>query len=212
MSDKKDIYYSTTSLLFDWDYLPEGDCLVHSVTDLLDFSEDTIILHDDGSVDKNTRKRSITRPFSERDISILYPIFGMEIDYTRITIIIGSALTTFHNRSKVVGNRIYVSWDDLDEHGNVLEKTLIHEATHVWQFQRTMGYKYATRAIMGYLKEYASRGAFDPYDYNTCIKKGIPWDSWNPDAQGDWISDKRRLPNVEILYPDKRYFPSDVGL
>lgn len=62
-------------------------------------------------------------------------------------------------------------------------ETLIHELTHIWQFQRT-GYTYATKSLSIQTKDPTSRSA--TYNaWEAAVIRGEPFCSMNVEAQGD---------------------------
>lgn len=152
---------------------------------------------------KNTMIKPPIRKLNDREMNILVPVFGFEVNYFDILVQLDGPGWEL-NRSKTIFNVIVIMSDDIDDNGNVNHKVLIHEVAHVWQYQKKMGPLYATEAIGGYIKQYISGGKYDPYDYQK-LEGNIPWDQWGPDAQAQWIEDHERLPGDDLIKPKKKY-------
>jgi hypothetical protein len=144
------------------------------------------------------------RGLTDNEKRILVSVFGNELDYGKIRVHIGGVFTVL-GYSRGVGNRICVITGDIEINGEVKDKTLIHEAAHVWQYNRIIGMVYAPRAVVQHAAAYITEMMptnikYNPYDYGYLEKK-IPWDFWPPEAQAEWITNNRKLPDTQIIYP-----------
>lgn len=196
-------YLSSTAGLLEWGSPVEGADLVYSTTELIDYSRGTVRLPEDGRDSRKHRKHGITvRPLTQREISILDPVFGKQLDYGKIKVRIGG-LGTFGDINRGIFNSICVTENSLKKNGDVEDEILIHEAAHVWQFQKTIGWTYAPEAVWQHIKSGITRGRYDPYKFDL-LEGIVPWDRWNPEAQAQWIQKKKKLPPPEIINPVKK--------
>lgn len=164
-----------------------------------EFANQTVKFNKTAFPETSARSPNV-RKLKQREIDILLPIFGAELEYSKIRIRFDS-IYTIGNFSRGIGNYICVKDEDVDRNGVVSEDVLIHEAAHVWQYQKTMGVWYAPDAILHHIKAGLSGGSYDPYNYDHLEGKA-PWSLWNPEAQADWIKDKKKLPTGDILHPE----------
>ncbi|MBE9586600.1 DUF4157 domain-containing protein [Mucilaginibacter sp. JRF] len=91
------------------------------------------------------------RRLSQPERDVVSPIFGTSVDYSRVRLIITSI-----SAGTTAGNNIRLPLDfDItkDEH----KQLLVHEMTHVWQFQHN-GAGYITTSLLQQLHASATRG------------------------------------------------------
>ncbi|MEM1319503.1 MAG: hypothetical protein AAGG75_04560 [Bacteroidota bacterium] len=126
-----------------------------------------------------------TRPMYDWEIELARSVFGDSINYRRVRI----------DEMAVLGPRqkhfYYVSFYIINSWGPMQDSILLHELTHVWQYER-MGAVYMPRAL---------KAQFSRYGYNyggisalkAYLRKGKDFLSFNLEQQGDIVSDYHRL-------------------
>jgi hypothetical protein len=122
---------------------------------------------------------------SETEIRYLKRIFGNSIDYSKVIIHVDSSLLSFSGgRAFVEGNIIHMrkTWS---------MSLLVHEMTHVWQYQ-TGGWKYATDAIIAQQQSIITTGS-DRSAYNWKLVRNKSWKDWNPEQQARAVEDYHNL-------------------
>ena len=133
-----------------------------------------------------------SRPLSGDEIAYARTIFADSLDYAAITITRGSSAAV-GGTARTLGNTI--NMDDEEFAGDTLDfspggmDTLIHEMTHVWQYQHH-GWTYAPEALWAQAKaawQTGSRSA--AYDWRTLDGANTPWEDWNPEAQAEAVED-----------------------
>lgn len=116
-------------------------------------------------------------------------IFKGSLNYRVIRLTRGNVAST--GASRTIGNTIHLQ-DGLIEHGSFEltqqgMQTLVHEMTHVWQFQN-QGWGYAPGALWAQFKAWLLTGdRNNAYDWETPARAGTPWDQWNPEAQAEGV-------------------------
>lgn len=163
------------------------------------FANQTVRFNTSGIPEESFQNRNI-RKLNQSEIDILLPIFGLELEYSKIRLRFNS-IYTIGNFSRGIGNNICIKDEDVDGNGVVNRKVLIHEAAHVWQYQGHMKWRYAGEAILGHGKGILTLEAFDPYEYKNLEESNIPWHKWNVEAQAQWIQENEKLPTENILNP-----------
>ena len=126
-----------------------------------------------------------TRAMTDDEIKLAKTVFGNSINYNLIRIdeyaILGPSFS----------GREYVSFHTINGWGKIDPGTLIHELTHVWQYEK-MGAMYMPRALHG-----NSKPGF--YDYGgvpaLIANAGKGMDAFNPEQQGDIMEDYYRIIN-----------------
>lgn len=129
------------------------------------------------------------RPLTTGERTILQRIFHESIDYDVIRLVIGASgvYGVFSDRAFVKGNTIYMKDrypDSTSTEDEKLDKEglLVHETTHVWQFQNR-GTRYISEAV------YAQVFLDDAYDWEKEIDQGnkMHWESFNREAQCEFF-------------------------
>lgn len=126
-----------------------------------------------------------SRSMYDWEIDLAKTVFGDSINYKRVRI---DELSITGPKQK---NFCYVSFYIINSWGKMQNSTLLHELTHVWQFEQ-MGSVYIPRAIkaqyskMGY--NYGGISALSAYR-----EQGKSFLSFNLEQQGDIISDYFRI-------------------
>jgi Domain of unknown function (DUF4157) len=133
------------------------------------------------------------RPLTPDEISAAQTIFGNTIDYGAVTLSFASipthiaAQSPTKTRSVTVGNTINLDADCFVPGSSKLtsegKSVLIHELTHVWQYQHE-GWSYAAKAL--YAQNTEPGGG---YDWRRYYDQGLGWDQWNPEAQAQAVQD-----------------------
>ena len=133
------------------------------------------------------------RGLTPGEIASAQTIFGDTIDYSAVTLSFASipthiaAKSTTDTRSVTVGNTINLDADCFVPGSSTLtdegKSVLIHELTHVWQFQH-QGWSYAAKAI--YAQQTEPGGG---YNWRIYHDQGLDWDQWNPEAQAQAVQD-----------------------
>jgi RHS repeat-associated protein len=170
----------------------------------------------------------LTQP--EIDASRL--VFGDSIDYSQVTLSRDS-VATFGHTSRTIRNTVNLSEDEYKKGSSELtdsgKETLIHELTHVWQFQHAgMGYMPGSLWAQGgaYLRDAYKKIDAQPfpfvdpvdvllhkasrsgaYDWRSAVKDKKPWGEWNPEQQAEVVEDyyaaQRRIDNTAQGRTDK---------
>lgn len=82
------------------------------------------------------------RPLSERELKLAQPIFGKSLRYADVRVVVSSIA----NSPVTLGNYVRVAKQKAPGAQQIKDSTLIHELTHVWQFQ-TGGMRYVTNSL-----------------------------------------------------------------
>lgn len=144
------------------------------------------------------------RQLTPEELAYVRPIFGTSIDYSRVRI------TRDHPMSigapKVVGCTVHLrsrwgidqferrasgAWStELTEAGR---RTLVHELTHVWQYQNG-GLAYIPDSLMAQLKATLRHGSRSgAYVWRHAHRLQLPWARWNPEQQATLVEDYNSL-------------------
>jgi len=133
-----------------------------------------------------TQRRHLTAD----DIAYARTIFADSLDYSKIEITRDSMMST--GAPKTIGNTVHLVSDwggALFQPGDGMiltdkgREVLIHEMTHVWQYQHG-GYAYIGDSLWAQLKGALGSGSRNAaYDWRTPQRAGVPWEKWNPEQQ-----------------------------
>jgi hypothetical protein len=135
----------------------------------------------------STRRRKLTT----REISDAREIFQNSVEYGEIEITRDSLYAV--GAPRTIGNTIHLKSDWGHFLGSTLEltdqgrETLIHELTHVWQYQNG-GLAYIPQSIIAQIRAAigsGSRGA--AYDWRQAHRAGQAWNTWNPEQQAEMV-------------------------
>jgi hypothetical protein len=116
------------------------------------------------------------RALTSDERNLARPIFGSSIDYSRVRLIPLSIL-----EYRIVGNNIYTP-DDFTIRNPYMTQTLIHELTHIWQYQHS-GTSYISESLMVQIGATISRGARN-FAYNYQIGANQTFFDFSPEEQG----------------------------
>jgi hypothetical protein len=127
------------------------------------------------------RQRSLT----PRERDVLEPIFGDAIDLDAVEIVDGRAgLLGISGRAFAMGFVVYLP--------HYSEEILVHELTHVWQFQ-TDGLGYVGNSALHQLAGLLSMKRYHPYHWRRAIDAGTTWQALaSVEAQAQFIQDLYR--------------------
>ncbi|MFO1161114.1 MAG: DUF4157 domain-containing protein [Reyranellaceae bacterium] len=133
------------------------------------------------------RSRSLTAT----EKTYLREIFHDAVDYDKVTITRGSALSA--GAARTTGNTINLQ----EEHfvGDTMELTdagtlvLAHEMGHVWQYQNG-GLAYIPSSLIPQIVAGLSGQSRNAaYDWRNAVRNHIDWSEWNAEQQAECISD-----------------------
>lgn len=119
------------------------------------------------------------RTLTEKEISTLRLVFGDSLSYDSIRLITGAAgVYDLNDNPFTLGNKIYLKDDKLTS------ALLIHECTHVWQYQH-QGVRYVTDALS------AQTVHQDAYDWLAEIQERDTqsWSDLNAESQAEFLED-----------------------
>ncbi len=128
-----------------------------------------------------------TRPLTAREIQMAKTIFGDKVCYKRVRI---DEYATIGPRQK---RFCYVSFYIINSWGKMSDSTLIHELTHIWQYEQ-IGAVYMPRAIRA---QYTIAG----YNYGgvtsllAYLQKDQDMLAFNLEQQADIVKDYFRIQN-----------------
>jgi len=130
----------------------------------------------------------VQRPLYDSEIARVRSIFADAVDYGAV--VIERHFEGFDNRPFTICNTIHLGERDFaeagDEGGNLLSasglSTLVHEMTHVWQFQHG-GFSYIGNSVYN---QVVKGGA---YEYDDKLDAKVPWSEWGAEEQAQFIED-----------------------
>lgn len=142
----------------------------------------------------------MARKLTQEELEYVRPIFGASLEYSRVRITRDSLMST--GAPKVVGCTVHLrscwgaeqfqrsesgAWSsELTEAGR---RTLVHELTHVWQYQNG-GLAYIPDSLMAQLKARLRHGSRSKaYVWRRAHQAGLPWERWNPEQQAALVED-----------------------
>ncbi|UCG28496.1 MAG: RHS repeat-associated core domain-containing protein, partial [Bacteroidales bacterium] len=131
------------------------------------------------------RVEKIGREMTQQELGLISPVFQGSVDLSDVRIVEGNAgLFSLSDRPFVLCNTIYMkeTLNDLATapKGN-WALTLIHELTHIWQFQKG-GTDYISEALIG-------QWFGDGYDWWVGSKLTQTWSALNPEQQAKLIEE-----------------------
>lgn len=86
-----------------------------------------------------------TRPLNTEEVTLLKPIFGSSIDYTKVKIKTGGPLTLVYP-GITLGNTISFPKGKYDFENEKFRALFVHEFVHIWQYQN-FGLGYIPRSL-----------------------------------------------------------------
>jgi hypothetical protein len=124
------------------------------------------------------------RPLTPVELQKLQRVFGGGLTYGPVCLVRLSRFVTTLNGSRafVTGNTVNLPESDyLALQSGRSFSLLVHELTHVWQFQRK-GWGYVAESLW-------AQSFGDGYDYAKALRQGTPWRKMNPEQQAQMIED-----------------------
>jgi hypothetical protein len=138
-----------------------------------------------------------SRSLTAREIEVARSVFGDSIDYDQVRIDQWSFSIPILNGVGLRNSEPFTTFHTINAWGEMDDATLIHELTHVWQYEN-MGAKYIPEALSGQQEEHRIPGTYPPdiaqpgqpgYDYGGAtelqnrmnVGQGIT--SFNPEQQ-----------------------------
>lgn len=168
-----------------------------SCVDRMRFTPDTITIEcakavqpgidrDGGSLLANSR---ILR---RDEIETAHTLFGDTIDWSVVRITVDSIWSW--RSARTIGNTIHLWHSHFEPDGATLTylagwPTLIHELTHIWQYQQS-GWGYLISSLWAQFKCWRDRSK--AYDWESAIQRGVPWEGWNAEQQAQAVEDYYR--------------------
>ncbi len=127
------------------------------------------------------------RPLSDEEVRLLRTVFGEGLVHGRVRLVKLSAFINQLNGSRafVLGNTMNLpawAYDGLPRGQHTW--LLVHEATHVWQYQHH-GWGYIPQALW-------AQSFGGGYDYVKPLREGKPWRKMNPEQQAQLLEDAFR--------------------
>jgi hypothetical protein len=125
-----------------------------------------------------------TRPLNNREINIAKSVFGNSINYDLVRVdskaLLGPSWT----------DRAYVSFNTINSWGSLEDDILVHELTHVWQYQED-GAIYMPEALHAQMGEGYDYGG--PNGLWQAWQANKPFNEFNREQQGQIVQDYYRI-------------------
>ena len=126
------------------------------------------------------------RPLSDAEVQLLRGVFGDGLDYKPVRLVRMAPFIAGINGSRafVLGNTLNlpsIDYDALWRGDKAKAWLLVHECTHVWQYQHH-GLGYVAESLW-------AQGFGEGYDYVKALRAGKPWKKMNPEQQAQLIQD-----------------------
>jgi hypothetical protein len=144
------------------------------------------------------------RELTQAERNLARPIFGRSLDSNRVRLISSDTLSY-----RTVGNNIYVP-DDFTIRNANMAQTLIHELTHVWQYQHS-GTSYISVSLGAQISAAISRGSRN-FAYAYTIQPDQSFFDFNPEQQGSIVEhyfamlrDQREIPSHQAAGVARTY-------
>ena len=127
-----------------------------------------------------------TRGLTPGERAIAQPIFGSSIDYDLVRLDLWAVLGPSWTGREYVSMHTINGWG-----GKITNATLIHELTHVWQYEK-MGAAYMSRALHAQAVQGDAAYSYGGVSgLNANASKGLS--AYNPEAQGNIVQDYYKL-------------------
>ncbi|PSB14558.1 hypothetical protein C7B65_26280 [Phormidesmis priestleyi ULC007] len=143
----------------------------------------------DKSLDNELRKligKQRDRDLNQAEVNYAAEIFADSVDFSKVGIAkdkwVDYAVVTLGNviyfPSKLGGTDMFQPGTlELTAAGRIV---LIHELTHVWQYQNS-GWRYVSGSVLEQLTAQFLKG--DAYDWTTAYENKLPWEQWGVEQQ-----------------------------
>ena len=130
-----------------------------------------------------------TRALNSHELTVAYSVFGGSIDLSMVRLderaVIGPAFT----------KRAFTSFHTINAWGKLKDHTLVHELTHVWQYEKS-GAIYMAQAVHAQISR--GQGAYDyggPAGLQAARTKGQGLTGFNREEQAQIVEDFYRIKN-----------------
>jgi hypothetical protein len=136
---------------------------------------------------RSVPERVDRRHLVELEVRVLRKVFAEGIAYGAVRLVRLSDFIAQLNgaRAFVLGNALNLpgrAFDAVSRGENM--SLLVHEATHIWQYQHR-GWGYVAESLW-------AQGFGEGYDYVKALRAGRPWRKMNPEQQAQLIQDAYR--------------------
>lgn len=150
------------------------------------------------------------RELTPEEIAELRTVFEDSVDFAPIRLKLRKiGLFEFSVAAFTHGNTIYIPSKRLDaDSDSIANPLLVHEVTHVWQYQNG-GADYMRESLINQFHGWRGAGnRHHAYDYVRGIKEGKTWAQLNPEQQAKLIEDCY----VVGLFrePEKKFAPNEI--
>lgn len=153
---------------------------------------------------------NVGRPLTRAERALARPVFGNSLDYDRIRLIPTSLL-----EYRTVANNILIP-EDFTISDAYMAQTLIHELTHVWQYQHH-GTSYISVSLGRQISAAVSRGSRNfAYDYQ--IRAGQSFFDFAPEQQAfivenyfSMLRDRAAIARARTGGPTRTYRSNHLG-
>ncbi|MGH9405565.1 MAG: hypothetical protein ACRD3D_06985 [Terriglobia bacterium] len=142
-------------------------------------------------------------PLTPPELEVIKKIFATSVDASRIRLLrtgIANAPTTLGNQIRIAPNQRTDTPDWLS--------TLVHETTHVWQYQ-TRGTNYITDSIYHQLRAQVAMGTRSGAYFNYRLTKGSSFSDYSAEEQAQIVEDYY---DITVLYAGKSGTPRWVDV
>jgi hypothetical protein len=146
----------------------------------------------------------VGRPLTSGERALARPIFGASLDFDRVRLVTLDLL-----QYRTVGDTIYVP-EGFTIQDAAMAQTLIHELTHVWQYQHT-GTSYISLSLWDQIVAAASQGSRN-FAYAYTISPDQSFFDFGPEQQGAIVEhyfamlrDQREIPNHQAARLERAY-------
>lgn len=150
------------------------------------------------------------RQLGRSERALARPIFGNSLDYDRVRLVTSDRL-----QYRTVGNNIYVP-DGFTIRNAGMAQTLIHELTHVWQYQHS-GTSYISVSLGRQIVAAIRRGSRN-FAYQYTIGPSQSFFDFRPEQQGSIVEnyfamlrDRREIPTHRAAGEQHTYQSNHVG-
>lgn len=141
-------------------------------------------------------------PLTPPELKTIKDIFATSVDASRIRLV----RTSIANAPTTLGDQIRIAPDQRTDTPDWMS-TLVHETTHVWQYQ-THGTSYITDSIYHQLRAKRAMGTRDGAYYNYQLKKGGHFSDYSAEEQAQLVEDYY---DITVLYAKQTSVPKWVS-
>ena len=133
------------------------------------------------------------RDLSSSEIEYVKMVFAGDIDYSKVKVAINSPFTQIS--SITTGNTIHLKISSMQTEASsstneiTFDKIplLVHELTHVWQYQHK-SWSYFVNSASAQFKAYLETGSRNgAYDWRSRVAEGSDFENWNTEEQAEAV-------------------------